>query len=220
MCGRYNVSDRPATRQLLADLGVDGRLENRRNIAPGAHGQFVIERDGQRELLDGLWSLLIEPKPDGSGYRPSPKFSTFNARSDRLQGSPLWRGRYAHKRAIVPADGFHEWAGKQPFQVEQEGRAMALGALYEIWEFDGHVVPCFAVITAPPHPRFAHIHAKSLPLMLEPDDYDLWLDPTFSQTDAFQDLLLPRLRHALMATPIASPQTLQPMGASEVIAPD
>lgn len=220
MCGRYNVSDRPETRQLLADLRVEGRVESRRNIAPGAHGQFVIERDGQRELLDGLWSLLIEAKPDGSGFRPSPKFSTFNARSDRLQGSPLWRGRYAHKRAIVPADGFHEWAGKQCFQVEQEGRALALGGLYEIWELDGHLVPSFAVITVPPHPRFAHIHAKSLPLFLEAADYDAWLDPTFSQTDAFQDLLQPRLRHALVATPITSPQTLQASGPAERIAAD
>lgn len=110
MCGRYNVSDRPETQQLLTALRVEGRAVPRRNIAPGAHGQFVIERDGQRELLDGLWSLLIEAKPDGSGFRPSPKFSTFNARSDRLQGSPLWRGRYAHKRAHVFLRGRHRRA--------------------------------------------------------------------------------------------------------------
>ncbi|MDP2226113.1 MAG: hypothetical protein Q8J78_01370 [Moraxellaceae bacterium] len=59
MCGRYNVSDRPETQQLLTALRVEGRAVPRRNIAPGAHGQFVIERDGQRELLDGLWSLRV-----------------------------------------------------------------------------------------------------------------------------------------------------------------
>jgi len=220
MCGRYHVSNSPAVQGLLNSLGMGESITPRRNIAPGAYGQFVIERDGQRALLDGMFSLLVEPKPAGVGYRPSPKFSTFNARSDRLTESRLWRGRFARQRAIVPADGFHEWAGKQCYDIIQEGRALALGALYELWEFDGVLVPAFSIITVPPHPRFAHIHPKSLPLLLEPKDHEVWLDPAFGQVEAFAGLMRPHLSRALVATPIGSPMTLQASGAPEIIAAD
>lgn len=221
MCGRYNVSDSPAIRLLMKALRVSGIPEARRNVAPGAHGQFVIEREGERELLEGYWSLLIEPKPDGRpGYRPNPKFKTFNAKSERLEASTLWRGRYRSKRAIVPVDGFHEWQGKQCYQIQQEGRAIALAGLYEFWEFGDEVVPAFTVITLPPHPGFKHIHDKSLPLMLEPEDYDAWLDPDFSQVGAFQSLLMPRLHHVLQVTPIDSPTGLRAVGPMEMIAAD
>jgi putative SOS response-associated peptidase YedK len=220
MCGRFNVSPSHGVQSLLERLRVEAPIEARRNIAPGAHGQFVVERQGRRELLDGVWSLLIEPRPAAPGFRPDPKFSTFNARSDRLEASPLWRRRFHSQRCIVPADGFHEWVGKHCHNIAQEGRALALGGLYELWDFDEVLVPSFTVITVPPHPRFAHIHTKSLPLMLEPEDFDLWLDPAFHHTDAFRDLLRPRLRHALVVTPVASPVSLHPDGESEIIVAD
>jgi putative SOS response-associated peptidase YedK len=60
--------------------------------------------------------------------------------------------------------------------VPQASGAVALGGLYEIWRFGDELVPGFSVIRLPPHLKFAHIHAKSLPLMLEPEDFDAWLD--------------------------------------------
>lgn len=220
MCGRFNVTDDPYVQTLMEGLGMPLYPKPRRNIAPGAPGEFVVERDGQRQLVEGIWSLLVKQKPDGSGFRPDPEFKTFNARSDRLTSSPLWRRRYPNKRAIVPASGFHEWVGKQCYQVSQEGQALALGALYEFWDFDSEVVPSFTIITVPPNPRFAHIHDKSLPLMLERRDFDAWLDPDFHQVEAFADLMQSRLRHPLCVTPVASPATLEPVGPVEVIEAD
>lgn len=220
MCGRYNVSDSPLVRALMATLGMAIYPDSRRNIAPGAHGQFVIERGNQRNLIDGYWSLLIEPKPDGSGYRPNPAYSTFNARADALTTKPLWRKRFRSQRAIVPATGFHEWKDGRVFQVEQSGQALALAGLYEFWEIGDEVVPAFSVITLPPHPKFSHIHEKSLPLMLEPGDFDMWLDPNFTQVEAFADLLQPRLRRPLLVTLIDSPKTLLPVGEVELIGAD
>jgi putative SOS response-associated peptidase YedK len=220
MCGRYNVLDSIEMRMLMNELRFDEIPEERRNVAPGSVAQFVLERDGQRQLVQGIWSLLIKPKLDGSGFRPDPKFSTLNARSDRLRSSPLWKRRYMQQRAIVPASAFHEWVGKQCYNIAQADQAIALGGLYECWQFGEALVPSFSIITVPPHPRFAHIHAKSLPLMLEPGDFDAWLDPSFTQVDAFNDLMQPRLRHALLATPVDTPKTLHPVGEAETIAAD
>lgn len=108
MCGRYNVIDDPDVRRLMDILGIPLYPETRLNIAPGSKGQIVYETSTGRTLDDAYWSLLIERKPDGSGYRPSPKYSTFNARSQSLGTSPLWKKRFQSQRAIIPASGFHD----------------------------------------------------------------------------------------------------------------
>jgi putative SOS response-associated peptidase YedK len=68
---------------------------------------------------------LIEPRPTGAGYRPNPKFQTFNARSDRLTSSPLWKKAYPSKRCIMPVSAFHEWKGKQVYNIHPENEAAA-----------------------------------------------------------------------------------------------
>ncbi|MFE8071802.1 SOS response-associated peptidase family protein [Marinobacteraceae bacterium S3BR75-40.1] len=224
MCGRFNVIDDPLVHELMDILGVPLYPETRRNVAPGGKGQIVLEAGCGRILEDAYWSLMIEPKPEGPGYRPSPKYSTFNARSTNLMKSPLWRKRFVSQRAIVPVSGFHEWVGekghKQCYNIRGREDALALAGLYEYWEFGDETVPAFTVITLPPHPRFSHIHPKSIPLMLRQADFDAWLDPDFHDTNAFQDLLHTRISVPLVVEPVDSPNRLQPVGAEEVIAED
>ena len=224
MCGRYNVTDDPLVQELLEILGIPIRAQTRLNIAPGAKGQIVYETNQGRTLEDAIWSLLIERKPDGSGYRPSPKYSTFNARSGNLGTSPLWKKRFHAQRAIIPASGFHEWTGekghKQCYNIRPTNNAIAFAGLYELWDFDGDIVPSYTIITLPSHPRFSHIHPKSLPLMLMPEDFDMWLDPLLTNTDPLQHLLRTQLRHPITVAPIRSPDDLEPTGLEEVIAAD
>ena len=224
MCGRYNITDDPFVGELMRSLQLPLFPEPRRNIAPGAHGQIVYQdRDG-RKLEDAVWSLLIEPKPQGEGVRPNPKWQTFNAQSRRLRQSPLWKSRYLHKRAIVPASGFHEWmpvaGGKQVVNIRPRNAAIAFAGLYDHWEFEGIPYTSFTIITLPPHSRFAHVHPKSIPLMLQPKDFDLWLDPHFDQVDAFADLMESHIAQDLEVVPVVSPATLQPVGEAELIAAD
>lgn len=224
MCGRFNVSDDPMVRGLLEELGIPLRVKPRVNIAPGANAQIVYETSQGRILEDAIWSLLIEPKPDGSGYRPSPKYSTFNARTGSLGTSPLWKQRFHSQRAIIPASAFHEWTGekgrKQCYNIHPVNRAIAFAGLYELWDFQGDVVPSFTIVTLPPHPRFSHIHPKSIPLMLGPEEFDMWLDPHITNTDPLQHLLKTRIREPLLVEPITSPVALEKAGHGEEIAAD
>lgn len=107
MCGRYNVTDSPEIRVLMERLQLPGTVPTPQlNVPPGGSGEFVMEAAGDRHLLTGIWSLLIEPRPTGNGYRPNPKFQTFNARSDRLISSPLWKKRIRPNAAfcrLVPS---------------------------------------------------------------------------------------------------------------------
>lgn len=220
MCGRYNITDSRQVRALCDLLGIKLYPTSSQNIAPGAQGQFVMEADGQRQIITGIWSALIEQKPDGSGFRPNPKFKTFNARSDRLVSSPLWKRLYYTQRAIIPATGWHEWIGKQCYQLSPANEAIAFGGLYQLYRFGDDLIPAYSIITLPPHPRVKHIHEKSLPLMLQPAHFDAWLDPEWQQVEAFASLMVPRLEHDLIATPIDSPKTMLPIGTSERIEAD
>lgn len=224
MCGRYNVIDDSLVQGLLKTLGVSLNVQTCLNIAPGAQGQIVIETSQGRTLEDALWSLLIEPRPDGSGYRPSPKYSTFNARSGSLGSSPLWKKRFHAQRAIIPASGFHEWTGekghKQCYNIHPVNSAIAFAGLYEVWDFQGDIVPSFTIVTLPPHPNFRHIHPKSIPLMLTQDDFELWLDPHQTNADPLQHLLNTRIREPLLVEPIKSPENLENAGEGEKIEAD
>jgi putative SOS response-associated peptidase YedK len=76
------------------------------------------------------------------------------------------------------------------------------------------------VITLPPHPRFSHIHPKSIPLMLRPNDFELWLDPNFQQVEAFYYLLKAHIRAPLVCEPVHSPTDLGLAGEPEVLTAD
>lgn len=224
MCGRFNVTDDPLVQELLDQLSIPLKIKPRVNIAPGAKAQIVYETNQGRTLQDAIWSLLIERKPDGSGYRPSPKYSTFNARSGSLGTSPLWKKRFHSQRAIIPASGFHEWTGpkgnKQCYNIHPADSAIAFAGLYELWEFDDEVIPSFTIITLPPHPRFSHIHPKSIPLMLTRKDFDMWLDHSLTNTDPFQHLLKTHISQPLLVEPIKSPVSLEQSGEAEEIEAD
>jgi putative SOS response-associated peptidase YedK len=221
MCGRYNVTDAPEIQTLMGGLGLSGITPSPQlNVPPGGKGEFVIETDGKRQLVSGIWSLLIEPRSDGSGFRPNPKFQTFNARSDRLTSSPLWRKAFPSKRCVIPVSAFHEWRGKQVYNIHPENEATALAGLWHSWHFGDEQMNSFTVITLPPHPRFSHIHPKSIPLMLRPDDFDLWLDPDFHQVGAFQPLLRTHIPAPLVCEPVQSPTNLALVGVPEVLTAD
>lgn len=221
MCGRYNVTDSPEVRELMGQLGLAGIAPRPQyNVPPGGIGEFVMEAAGDRYLLPGIWSLLIEPRPEGHGFRPNPGFHTFNARSDRLTTSPLWKKLYPSHRCIIPVSAFHEWKGKQVYNIHPLNEATALAGLWQSWHFGDEQVNSFTVITLPPHPRFSHIHPKSIPLMLRPDEFDLWLDPGFHQTDAFQGLMKTHISAPLVCEPVRSPRVLEVVGEAEVISAD
>jgi putative SOS response-associated peptidase YedK len=212
-----NVSDSPFVIELMKILGIPVYPRVRSNIGPGSSTDIVIEDHDGRQLHEAIWSLLIEPKKDKPGYRPNPKWHTFNSKSTRLDSSPLWASAFKSHRAIIPASCFFEWKDKVCYAIEPVDGAIALAGLYRSWQFGDEAVHSFSVITLPTQAAFRHIHEKSYPLMLQKDDFDLWLDPGFKDVDAFHDLLKSGIRAEVTATPVDSPKTMTVTGESELI---
>jgi putative SOS response-associated peptidase YedK len=178
MCGRY-ASSLPA--EAIARLfRTTNPLPNARpswNIAP-TQPALVVRRhpeSGERHLDLLTWGLLPHwTKDPGHARRP------INARAETVASSGFFRGAYAARRCLVPADAFYEWQatgeGKQPWAAARaDGAPLAMAGLWEGFRWpDDAVTRSFTIITTDANAEMAAIHAR-MPVIVEPADWPLWL---------------------------------------------
>ena len=193
MCGRYRLSRR---KQLIAeyfDADYEGEWEPRYNIAPTQQVPVVRQdrKEPVRRASTMRWGLIPYWATDASiGAR------TINARSETAATKPAFRESLQRRRCLIPADGFYEWKRstrlKQPFCFEVgEGELFAFAGLWDRWRSpEGNVVESSTILTTTPNRLLADIHDR-MPVILSPDDYDLWLDPGMTDTAAAVDMLKP-----------------------------
>ncbi|MDA9822971.1 SOS response-associated peptidase, partial [Paracoccaceae bacterium] len=103
-----------------------------------------------------------------------------NARSETIAEKPSFREACRHRRCLIPADGFYEWARKEgdkpiPYRVVRaDGQPMAMAGIWQDWEIDGNRITSCAIVTTDANAKMAEIHHR-LPVILDPDEWPLWL---------------------------------------------
>ena len=119
-----------------------------------------------------------------------------NARSESIGEKPSFRPSLIDKRCIVLADGYYEWQvhgkAKVPFMVTMlDGSPFAFAGLWEQWNgtSSGPIETC-STITTDPNELLATVHDR-MPVILQREDYDRWLDPTNQDIDDLESLLVP-----------------------------
>ncbi len=116
------------------------------------------------------------------------------------------------RRCLAPADGFYEWQKtgqrKQPYYITmKDGGPFAIAALWEHWEgADGSVLESCTLLTTEPNEKLADIHNR-MPVILHPEDYNLWLGdgaevPPSEQSSLFH-LLRPFEAGEMKTTPVS-----------------
>jgi putative SOS response-associated peptidase YedK len=185
MCGRYdNLIAREAYRILFkAERLPRSNFPPRYNVAPTDPIPIirVDPRDGVRELTMARWGLV----PWFS--KELPKVPHINARAETVHKTPLFREAFAKRRALIPATGYFEWQkradGKQPYRFRPEDlQPFAFAGLWEFARIGGEDIVSAAVIVGTPNPLAAGVHDR-MPVILEPESYDLWLDAGTSSAD-------------------------------------
>lgn len=200
MCGRFNVIDSPGLQQLLADLGIDLKLPSAVNVAPTESISLLREHGGERKLEPARWWLT----PSWSD-EVSQKYSMFNARSETLAKSPAFRGPFKSQRALVPMSSFVEWRTedgvKQPWMISNPDQALAVAALWDVWEKgDEPLLTCTLVTTAAAKP-FEPWH-KRMPVILQTDEErERWLDNS-SAIASNDPIFRSDLKSTLLLTPL------------------
>lgn len=174
-------------------------LEPRYNIAPTQLVPTVLRKpehsDRRLELL--RWGLIPSwAKEPAIGAR------LINARAETVTEKPSFRAAFRHRRCLVVADGFYEWQRqerkKQPFYFRlQDGQPFAFAGLWEHWEApDGQTIESCTILTTEANEVLRPIHDR-MPVILEPKDYDLWLEPAVQKPDLLQQLLRPYRSEAM-----------------------
>jgi putative SOS response-associated peptidase YedK len=132
-----------------------------------------------------------------------------NARAESVLEKGSFAKAAATRRCLVPAAGWYEWQKsptvtdakgkprKQPFFTHRaDGHPVAMAGLYEFWRdksVKDHDDPdawltTFTIITTDAEPGLDRIHDRQ-PLILEPEDWATWLDPTMQDLDEVKRLL-------------------------------
>lgn len=195
MCGRFA---RRSTQEVLADwFGVDAdempEFGASYNAAPQTVQPVVrLNRDsGGREFALLRWGLVPAWAKD-----PAVGLRAINARAEDVAQKPVFREAMKKRRCLVPADAFYEWQRidarrRQPWAFAlRGGEPYALAGLWESWRTkDGPALETFTILTTDPNELMHPVHDR-MPVILEPRDYERWLDPGDPQRLP-QDLLRP-----------------------------
>jgi len=180
MCGRTALVATPG--DLRDAFGLDALPEviPRYNVPPSEPAAAVrVLRGSPRRSLEMLrWGLL---PPWAEDAKVGHKLTL--ARVETVATTRAFQAALRERRCLVVVSGFFEWkrAGKgpsQPYYVHRKDlRPMALAGLWERWTSrDGEIVESCAIVTQEARPPVDAIHDR-MPLVLEPPEWDPWLDP-------------------------------------------
>ena len=215
--GKIAVGPDPGRNLLLQQFAVEAGPDwaPRFNIAPTQSVPIVrMNSEGVRELVLLRWGLIPSWAKD-----PAIGNRMINARSETVAEKPSFRSAFKRRRCLVPADGYYEWqktdAGKLPYYIRfDDDQPFAMAGLWESWR-SGHedAVQSFTIITTDANESTCQVHDR-MPVIVEPHDYPMWLDPDFQESDSLQSLLHPyagdELRLDRVSTLVNNPRNDDP----------
>lgn len=199
MCGRFALHAHPGVVALHCGLAAAPALESRYNICPGSEVLVVHSgRNGERVATKRHWGLIPHWAKD-----PSIGQKLANARGEGLEDKPAFRDAFRQARCLVPASGYYEWQStgrmKQPWYLQpRDAPLFALAALGAVWQGPHETWHTVALITTAPNGLAARIHDR-MPLIIAPEDYGAWLEPTDGDVLSPKRLIRPYPPERMMA---------------------
>ncbi len=203
MCGRYTYTEAlDPVSVILPEDEIPISLGPRYNIAPSQYCPVIPQRDPDY-IHFFRWGLLPFWAKDMSiGYK------MINARAETLMEKTSFKKPLQTSRCLVLGDGFYEWKKtknqKQPYRITlTSGKAFYFAGLTEKWKSpEGKTIYSFTIITTEPNLIVAPLHNR-MPVILQPESIDLWMDPDADILDVLS-LLRPYPDEFIMAYPVSS----------------
>jgi putative SOS response-associated peptidase YedK len=197
MCGRYTLKS--GRKKLVEQFAFDDlpEFQPRFNLGPTQDGLVVRtgDRPGTRTAAWLRWGLVPSWTKPGAHSPPL----LINARGETVAEKPAFRDAFKRRRCLVLADGFYEWsrlgAVKQPYHLTvNRGEPFAMAGLWERWQppdaGPDERLETYTIITTAANEVLAPLHDR-MPVILDPDFFDDWLNPLVTDPHALQPLLKP-----------------------------
>jgi putative SOS response-associated peptidase YedK len=203
MCSRYSLTSPAEAVRAYFKVGGADAFPPRYNIAPTQPVPIVrVGTAGSRELVLVRWGLIP------SWVKDPREFTTLiNARSEGALDKPSFRNAMKYRRCLIPANGFYEWTGpkgdKRPYLIRpSDGGLMAFAGLWEHWQgVDGSELETMAILTTSANRTLAPIHDR-MPVILQPDEFEDWLDARGHEAKEAVRMLVPAADDLLKAVAV------------------
>ena len=196
MCGRFTLTQSATAIADHFELDDLPLLAPRYNIAPTQPVAVVRARSSNRQADDRQFTHLVWGLIPAWAKDPAMGAKLINARAETLAEKPSFRSAFKYRRCLIPVDGFYEWQRiekkKQPYLFGLADRQpFAFAGLWEHWQSpDGSEIESCTIITTEANSLMRSIHDR-MPVILQPQDYQQWLDPAVQKVDQLRSLLRP-----------------------------
>jgi putative SOS response-associated peptidase YedK len=188
MCGRYDLSENPAAIRAHFDVPSVPQFGPSRDVRPTERAPIIRLNplSTKRESTLARWGLV-------PSWAKDLKFGArcINARIESLASLQAYRAAFRNRRCVVPVSAFFEWGGpsgqRTKWRICPEDQPLfGLAGLWERW-FDPHSgepLDTYTIVTTAANERLAALHDR-MPLIVAPERYASWLDPSCTQMDLF-----------------------------------
>jgi putative SOS response-associated peptidase YedK len=193
MCGRYRLTAKERYIRDHFGLDEDPAWTPRWNIAPTRQIATIRQRRSEPNRIFGLmrWGLIPYWAKE-----PSIGLKTIIAMSETAAEKPAFRDAMRWRRCLILADGFYDKRfgpkEKQPYNFGMlDDSPFAFAGLWDRWrDLNNEAIETCTILTTKPNSLVADVHDR-MPVMLRPEDYDLWLDPGITDSQRVVDFLKP-----------------------------
>jgi putative SOS response-associated peptidase YedK len=157
MCGRFTqTKSREEVIEQLGGIELPPLFHGRYNVAP-TQTIAIIRQQSPIRAEECIWGF----------NNPRSGAPIINARSETLAERTIFKHLLSTNRCLIPADGFYEWKGRQPYYFQTlEKNLFAFAGLWQ----NGRCV----VITRAADQNMQGIHDR-MPVILSPNRWNAWL---------------------------------------------
>ncbi|WP_255547349.1 SOS response-associated peptidase [Fictibacillus sp. 26RED30] len=193
MCGRYMLYYEKDVIIDAFNLENEFDYDKRFNIAPSQQVLSIIKASSGNRAGYMKWGLV-------PSWANDPKIGNklMNARSETVSEKPSFKNSFVQKRCLIPASGFYEWvieegvSKKQPYKFTlRDKKPFAFAGVWSRWtgEVEGQQeerITC-SILTKASNDSMKKYHHR-MPVMLEPNVGENWLDRSASKDKLFSIL--------------------------------
>lgn len=235
MCGRFALTLPPEAARRYFGYVEQPNFPPRADVRPTQPVPVVTLSEGARHFMLMRWGFIPGFVKDEKDFP-----LLINARSETAFEKPSFRNAIRRRRCLFIADAFYEWMKldevarpakvesgfasgratgksgrkKQPYRIYRpSGEPLAMGGIHETWiSPNGSEIDTCAILTTGTNGLVSAIHDR-MPVILEPQDFDVWLAPQTAQ-DAVLRLMRPAREDVLTMEPIDKVGGAEPEGGS------